>query len=1049
MSSRPRRATAMTRPLDCFARLPRVSLALLLLLVGLAAVGPGKPEPVEATHTNIKFPFASGTAWYISQGYNTSPAEGWSHWNCDPVTQRDQISQTTSCGAGYQYKYSFDLRRSDGQDTGTPVLSPVDGTIRWIDNAFGGMSINLNDGYAVAFFHANLVGGLAPGQSVRMGQQLGTVAGPGGGGNGGTPHVHLTIWQTTDGGNWSRNAVPFTDTHRLDGYDFPALGDGVRNQHYLKTVYSTNVLSGATGLPATPGLQSPATGTAFAAGTTPTLTWAASSGALEYQVVLDDGALTSPWSAATSWQTGPLAAGEHAWQVRARNYTGWSPISARWTFTIGSTPSPSPSPSPGAASVNLGSTTGGVGSVVTVNGSGYGANESVNLHWDSTATAALVQATANASGAWSASLTVPNAVRGAHAVIARGAATGRQGSASFTVTPSLARTPTEGAVGTGVAVTVKGFGANESVKLTWDGESGPTLGTATTNALGTGSVTIAIPDASNGWHNYTGLGLSSGARGWGAMRVLASIGLDPPSGARGASTTPRLRGFPANTAVTVSWNRTASAAGTTVCSGTTSAQGVFVCSFAVPTSAMAGAGYPVVGVAGGVTAAALFTVTGAGNAAITLSPATGFVGGWVTVNATGFAAGETVAAHWGTSTAPRGSAVTNASGAASFTTTVPPLPAGVHTVTGKGATSGRTAQASFTVAPNLTLSPTSGPSGTAITVRGYGFDANAGVSIYWNRTGGAAGINVCGATTNASGSFTCGFSALSGAANTGYPVVAVSGSRTARATFTLTGSSFAAQGLDASSAQAEMTVPNAAPGHDGSHSHDDPDGPEASPSPSPSADPSASPAPGPETATATPTPTPEATPVATETPTPEATPAPTVPPEPVSRELVFLSVADASVLATTPDVPQLPAEVGVLKAGGPDVAIAFLTFQVEGIGAGTVVDARLVLTGAGEQPGPGGTVVALHGVAIDEATLTLATAPLTRIDAAAATGAVANLSWIAPWGEATVGVTGAIVGDGQVTFVIVGDPTAATFIASRESAAPPRLLVTVQEPAPA
>ena len=108
--------------------------------------------PAIQAAAKIKLPFPSGQTWIVGQGYNTSPAQGGSHWNCDPATLLDQPSQTRGCRAPYQYRYSFDLSLPDGSQAGRPVLSPVNGTIRWIDLSTGGMSIDLGDGFAVAFF---------------------------------------------------------------------------------------------------------------------------------------------------------------------------------------------------------------------------------------------------------------------------------------------------------------------------------------------------------------------------------------------------------------------------------------------------------------------------------------------------------------------------------------------------------------------------------------------------------------------------------------------------------------------------------------------------------------------------------------------------------------------------------------------------------------------------------------------------------------------------------------------------------------------------------
>ena len=169
--------------------------------VSAAYLGGGAaPQPGGST---IAWPFQSGSgAWTVTQGYNGP----WSHWNAGPY---------------YQYRYSLDLARVDGATPGQPVLSPVTGTIRWIDWAAGGMSIDLGNGYAVAYFHTYVGGWLAEGQRVNQGDYLGAVAWPWEKQNGGSPHLHLTLWQTNDGGNWSRIAAPFTGPYAIEGVDFP------------------------------------------------------------------------------------------------------------------------------------------------------------------------------------------------------------------------------------------------------------------------------------------------------------------------------------------------------------------------------------------------------------------------------------------------------------------------------------------------------------------------------------------------------------------------------------------------------------------------------------------------------------------------------------------------------------------------------------------------------------------------------------------------------------------------------------------------------------
>ncbi|HEV2106993.1 MAG TPA: M23 family metallopeptidase, partial [Thermomicrobiales bacterium] len=524
-------------------RLPRPHrffsmLVIVLLLASMfAGVVPTlSPPPVAASHATMRLPVPSGATWTIGQGYNTRPTDGGTHWNCDPAVLRDQPTRTESCRAHYQYKFSLDLARADGNTAGQPVLAPANGVIRWIDLSTGGISIDLGDGYAFAFFHANLVPGLQPGQQIQRGQRLGTVSPPGQGANGGWPHLHITLWQTGDGGNWSRVAVPFTDNHALEGYDFPFLGESSLDQHRGRTLSSTNQeIGGAAPTLSAPALQSPATGTSYRTyAPRPNLTWSPVSGATGYQVVVNDGQMTSPWLTGTSWTMPTLTNGQYAWQVRARSSTATGPLSPKWVLwvdTSNATPPPTPPPS-GSLGVKVSPSTGQVGGSFSIMGTGFGPGEAIRVYVDSASNAPIGAAAATSAGSFATTVTMPDASAGTHRFIARGMSTGRVTAAVFTVTPSLQRTPYRGTPGTAVTVTVKGFGAYESVRLSWDTASGAYLGAAQTNAAGTGTTTIRIPQASEGWHDYVGTGSRTGARGYGAINVLSPA---PVGGGGGSS----------------------------------------------------------------------------------------------------------------------------------------------------------------------------------------------------------------------------------------------------------------------------------------------------------------------------------------------------------------------------------------------------------------------------------------------------------------------------------------------------------------------------------
>lgn len=146
----------------------------------------------------------SGGAWEVLQGYNGS-----SHQNESDL---------------WQYLYSLDIARQDGQTAGVQVFSPVSGTVRWYERASGGITIDMGNGYAFAMFHLTVDRQWEPGDTIQQGDFIGTVSPSGGEGFQQVPHIHLTLWQTNDGGNWDRHAVPFTGQFAISGNSFPADG---------------------------------------------------------------------------------------------------------------------------------------------------------------------------------------------------------------------------------------------------------------------------------------------------------------------------------------------------------------------------------------------------------------------------------------------------------------------------------------------------------------------------------------------------------------------------------------------------------------------------------------------------------------------------------------------------------------------------------------------------------------------------------------------------------------------------------------------------------
>ena len=170
--------------------------------ITFTAPGP-TPTATVPTVGAIDWP-VSGGEWEVIQGYNGS-----SHQNNSST---------------WQYLYSLDIVRQDGQTAGISAYAPVSGTVRWYERSSGGITIDMGNGYAVAMFHLTVDRDWEPGDAIQQGDFVGTISPAGGEGFVQIPHIHITLWQTNDGGNWNRVATPFSGQFAIGGNDLPSNG---------------------------------------------------------------------------------------------------------------------------------------------------------------------------------------------------------------------------------------------------------------------------------------------------------------------------------------------------------------------------------------------------------------------------------------------------------------------------------------------------------------------------------------------------------------------------------------------------------------------------------------------------------------------------------------------------------------------------------------------------------------------------------------------------------------------------------------------------------
>jgi hypothetical protein len=147
---------------------------------------------------------------------------------------------------------------------------------------------------------------------------------------------------------------------------------------------------------------------------------------------------------------------------------------------------------------------------------------------------------------------------------------------------------------------------------------------------------------------------------------------------------------------------------------------------------------------------------------LSVDPAFGPPGAAATVSGAGFAPNETVNLSWWrctqTCVAPSslGSATANGSGAFSGKSiTIPAATAGVYAIVGFGATGGTLGFTPFLVLGTLSVSPPSGPAGSAATASGSNFAANEQIALsFWTCTPSCSQVASLGTTTaNGSGAF--------------------------------------------------------------------------------------------------------------------------------------------------------------------------------------------------------------------------------------------------------------------------------------------------------
>jgi hypothetical protein len=454
---------------------------------------------------------------------------------------------------------------------------------------------------------------------------------------------------------------------------------------------------------------------------------------------------------------------------------------------------------------------GPVGTTVTITGGAASPGGSINVYWDNLGGAVINStAYANGAGAYSVMATIPTAGGGLHFMIVKDVSTGGTIGTAFTITPTLALNPTSGIVGDTVSVTGTGYAASSNMSIFFgtptvrlrQGNDG--LSTATwyndTSATSTPTLTDVV--------KLVGVSTSDARAGVvipanPANETLAAFAITQVSfkyNTTSALVKPDLElRFVAPNCIDPDDEVVTTTRGhvdITLTTGGTTA-GIKTWETATYTASSVvdvfgndevdGTPFSYMGHTWTEALAWLPTHIGIGHSTVDLSTwnltRISPQAGWTPI---GTYYVDTVV--YKTSTydlePPINTIMSNALGSISTTFTVPTGATGGIRVSAINVTD-LFANATFTVGPAITLSPTTGPAGTVVTVTGRGYDD--GLEAVTITVGGTSAPLNATITKTAYGNFTGQFIVPTRAIGQNLDVIATSGAEHSHATFNVTG----------------------------------------------------------------------------------------------------------------------------------------------------------------------------------------------------------------------------------------------------------------------
>jgi hypothetical protein len=399
------------------------------------------------------------------------------------------------------------------------------------------------------------------------------------------------------------------------------------------------------------------------------------------------------------------------------------------------------------------------GQSVSVQLSGFQAYEQVNISWNANGGQQVATFYMDSTGATLSSFTPPSAPKGNYTLTATGVASNLQTTSVLTIGPGILLAPNTSNPGSTITVMGGGYQAGEKLNIYFQTQSNGIV-SATADATGAFTVPLTIPTTYSQNTSYFVYAVSTNGNDSASAQfyfTAPGVGSNSYYVNYGSQTTIYGQGFAANESVNLFWNYNQNGQ-TQVATVTAASDGTFSDTITVPSDPGLGG----VNIAAqGVVSQLIATNSVYEYASITLTPSSGTPGIQVMVNGGGFGGTEPVTIYYQNTSI--GTATTDNTGAFSLTFTVPTNSGlGYNYMLAQGNNTGIQASAYFYVTPNVTISPTTGPSGTAITVNGTYFTPNSYGWLYWYDPSTGSQNYLNSFNTDNNGAFTANITAPSG-----------------------------------------------------------------------------------------------------------------------------------------------------------------------------------------------------------------------------------------------------------------------------------------------